>query len=95
MILRNWLGYKLREQILLFERRAYHQSRTPPIDIFKARYNQAIAREVKDLLYRLRNEGNLRKFDEIIAFGSVLCEKREEESTASNRFSIDQTSCSA
>ena len=76
MILRNWLGYKLREQILLFERRAYHQSRTPPIDIFKARYNQAIAREVKDLLYRLRDEGNLRKFDEIIAFGSVLCEKK-------------------
>ena len=76
LILRNWLGYKLREQILQFERRAYHQSRAPTTDIFKATYNQAIAREVKDLLYRFHNEGNLRKFDEIIAFGGVVCEKK-------------------
>ena len=76
IILRNWLGYKLREQILLFERRAYHQSRAPPFEIFKATYNQAIAREVKDLLYRLSNDDNIRKFDEIIAFGSILCEKK-------------------
>ena len=75
-MLRNWLGYKLREQILLFERRAYYQAKVPSIEIFKATYNQSMAKEVKDLIYRLRNEGNLKKFDEIIAFGGILCEKK-------------------
>ena len=76
MILRNWLGYKLREQILIFERKAYHQQRAPPVEIFKATYNQAIAGEVKDLLYRHTNEDNMRKFDNIVAFGGILCEKK-------------------
>ena len=76
LMLRNWLGYKLREQILLFERRAYYQAKVPSIEIFKATYNQSMAKEVKDLIYRLRNEGNLKKFDEIIAFGGILCEKK-------------------
>ena len=78
IIVRNWLGYKLREHILLFERRAYHQSKIPSVEIFKATYNQSIAKEVKDLMYTLVNEGNLRKFDEIIAFGGILCEKKGE-----------------
>ena len=76
ILIRNWLGYKLREQILLFERRAYHQSRVPSVDIFKATYNQSIAKEVKDLMYRLNNEGNLRKFDEIVAYGGILCVRK-------------------
>ena len=67
IILRNWLGYKLREQILLFEKRAYKQSKVPSEEIFKALYNQSIAKEVKDLMHRLNNEGKLDKFDEIIA----------------------------
>ena len=78
IIVRNWLGYKLREHTLLFERRAYHQSKIPSVEIFKATYNQSIAKEVKDLMYTLNNEGNLRKFDEIIAFGGILCEKKGE-----------------
>ena len=76
IIVRNWLGYKLREHILLFERRAYHQSRLPSVEIFKSTYNQSIAKDVKDLMYTLNNEGNLRKFEEIIAIGGVLCEKQ-------------------
>ena len=76
IIVRNWLGYKLREHVLLFERRAYHQSRIPSVEIFKATYNQSIAKDVKDLMYTLSNEGNLRKFEEIIAIGGVLCEKQ-------------------
>ena len=76
ILIRNWLGYKLREQILLFERRACHQSRVPSVDIFKATYNQSIAKEVKDLMYRLNNEGNLRKFDEIVAYGGILCVRK-------------------
>ena len=76
LIIRNWLGYKLREHILLFEKRAYRQSGIPSVEIFKATYNQSIARDVKDLMYTLNNEGNLRKFEEIIAFEGVLCEKQ-------------------
>ena len=75
IIVRNWLGYKLREHVLLFERRAYHQSRTPSVEIFKATYNQSIAKDVKDLKNTPSNEGNLRKF-EIIAIWGVFCEKQ-------------------
>ena len=46
------------------------------MEIFRATYNQSIARDVKDLMYTLSNEGNLRKFEEIIAIGGVLCEKQ-------------------
>ena len=37
IILRNWLGYKLREQVLLLEKSAYHQSKPPSLEIFKAK----------------------------------------------------------
>ena len=89
IVLRNWLGYKLREQILLFERRAYRQSKVPSLEIFKATYNQSIAKEVKDLMYRLRNDDNIGKFDDIIAFGGIICEKREQESIALSRSFTD------
>ena len=36
MILRNWLEYKLQEQILLFE----SQSRVPSVDMFKAKFKR-------------------------------------------------------
>ena len=55
IIVRNWLGYKLREHVLLFERRAYRQSRTPSVEILKATYSQSIAIDVKDLMYTLNN----------------------------------------
>ena len=76
IIIRNWLGYKLREQILLFEKRAYKQSKVPSEEIFKAVYNQSIAKEVKDLMHRLNNEGKMDKFDEIVTFENILCEKK-------------------
>ena len=75
IILRNWLGYKLREQILLFEKRAYKQSKVPSEEIFKAVYNQSIAKEVKDLMHRLNNEGKLYRFDKIVAYGNISCKK--------------------
>ena len=74
--LRNWLGYKIREQILLFERRAYRQSKVPSLDMFKAKFNQMIATEVKHLMYRLKNEGKLDKFEEVVAFKGIICEKK-------------------
>ena len=75
IILRNWLGYKIREQILLFERCAYRKSKVPSLDIFKAKFNQMIATEVKHLMYRLKNEGKLDKFDEVLAFKGIICKK--------------------
>ena len=75
VILRNWLGYKLREQILLLERSAYHQSKAPSVEVFKAKYNQSVAADVKLLMYRFNNEGKLAKFDEIVAHNGVVCQK--------------------
>ena len=48
----------------------------PSEEIFKAVYNQSIAKEIKDLMHRLNNEGKLDKFDEIVAYGNILCEKK-------------------
>ena len=74
-MLRNWLGYKLREQILLFERTTYHQSKKASEDLFKTKFNQNVARDVKDLMYRFNNEANLAKFDKIVAWKGILCQK--------------------
>ena len=64
IVLRNLLLYKLREHFLLFEKRVCHQSKlVASMEIFKATYNQSIAKEVKHLMYRLHKEGKLGKFD--------------------------------
>ena len=76
IILRNWLGYKLREEILLLERSAYHQPKKPSMETFKAKFNQSVARDVKLLMYRFSNEGKLSKFDELVAFKGVVCKKQ-------------------
>ena len=74
--MRNWLGYKLREEIMLLERSTYHQTKKPSIETFKAKFNQSVARDVKLLMYRFRNEDKLSKFDEIVAFKAVVCKKQ-------------------
>ena len=76
--LRNWFTYKLREQLMLFERIAYHSSGTPSLDLFKAKFNQAMAFEIKNHLFRFKNENTLSVFDEIIAHGGILCEKIQD-----------------
>ena len=82
ILLRNWLTYKLREQIMLFERKAYHSSKAASIDLFKAKYNQSMAFEIKQFLFRYKNENKLSFFDHIIAYNGVLCQKvREGEYT--------------
>ena len=93
MNLRNWLGYKLREQILLFERSAYHQSKVLTMDLFKAKFNQAVAREIKHLMYRFKNEGRLAQFDKIVAFKGILCEKRERRNIALKKISDNYRIC--
>lgn len=73
--LRNWLTYKLREQIMLYERKAYHSPTVASFDLFKARYNQSMAQEIKNLLFRFKSENKLPVFDKIVAYGGIICEK--------------------
>ena len=63
---------------MLFERLAYHSPRRVCFDIFKTRFNQALALEVKQHLYRFKNEKNLPIFDKVIAYQEILCEKVQE-----------------
>ena len=78
MILRNWLTYKLREMIMQFERAAYHSPQYTSIDLFKAKYNQAMAYEIKCLLIRYKNDNKLTTFDKLIAYKGILCKKIQE-----------------
>ena len=78
IILRNWLTYKMREQILLFERSAYHSSKVACLDLFKAKFNQSMASDIKQLMFRYNNENNLDRFDKIIAYQGILCEKVQD-----------------
>ena len=77
IILRNWLGYKLREQILLFERKSYHQTKLPSVELFKAKFNQSVATDVKQMIYRFNDDGTFGKFEEIVAFKGILCERKQ------------------
>ena len=79
IMVRNWLTYKIREVILDFERKAYHNPKVASVTLFKAKFNQEIASEVKKLLYRFKHENRMKKFDEIVCFGHILCEKVGEE----------------
>ena len=76
IMLRNWLGYKLREQILLFERRSYYHTNLPSVELFKAKFNQSVATDIKHMIYRFKNDGIIGKFDEVVAFKGILCEKK-------------------
>ena len=78
ILLRNWLTYKLREQVMLFERMSYHSPNKASLDLFKAKYNQSLACEVKQLIFRFNHENKLDKIDKIIAQQGILCEKVQE-----------------
>ena len=77
-MLRNWLTYKMREQALQFERKAYHSSKAASFNLFKAKFNQSMAYDIKQLMFRYNNEGKLSKFDNIIGYQGILCEKIQE-----------------
>jgi len=74
ILLRNWVTFKVREQIMNFERKAYHSGR-PSIGSFKVCFNRSMADEVKLVIHRYLNEGSVSKVDELIAFRGVLCKK--------------------
>ena len=77
-MLRNWVTFKVREQIMLFERKACHSSRAVSFDLFKAKFNQSMALEIKHNFFRYKNENKLPTFDNIIAYQGILCEKIQE-----------------
>ena len=78
MVLRNWLTYKMREQVLGLERRAYYSSGTVSLAIFGAKFNQSVATEIQHLLDRFESEGKMDEFDKFVACGDVLCEKVQD-----------------
>ena len=67
----------MREQVLQFERKAHHSPKAASLDLFKAKFNQAIASEIKRLMIRYNNENKIAFFDKIIAYQDILCEKLE------------------
>ena len=78
VILRNWVTYKIREHIMLFERKAYHSPTSASVTIFKAKFDNSMAYDIKQLIYRYNNENKLPLFDKIVAFQGILCEKVQE-----------------
>ena len=77
MILRNWLTYKMREMIMQFERESY-ATKSVSFELLKAKFNQAMAYEIKGLMIKHKNENRLTKFDTIIAYRGILCKKIQE-----------------
>ena len=77
ILLRNWVTFKVREQVMVFERKACHSSKAVSFDIFKAKFNQSMALEMKHL-YRFKNENKIPICDKIIAYQGILCEKIQE-----------------
>ena len=45
--LRNWLTYKLREQILDFERAGYYSSGAVSLRLFRIKFNRSVAEEIE------------------------------------------------
>jgi hypothetical protein len=77
MILRNWVTYKTREEILAYERVSYH-SKKPSLRIFKERLTQSFHSEIKQWLDRYSNENRLDVFEKVVADRGILCEIIEE-----------------
>ena len=76
MILRNWVTYKMRETIMQFERTSFYAP--PSLELFKAKFNQAMVYEIKGLMIRYKNENKLATFDKLIAYKGILCKKVKE-----------------
>ncbi len=76
--LRNWLTYKLREQILHFEKIGYHCASAITPKCFKASFNRSVTEEITSLMHRFNNEGKLQIFEKIFGFGNVLFDTIQE-----------------
>ena len=71
-ILRNWVTFSLRHQIMLEERKAYKAKRPPPFEKFFLRFNHITKEELKakKLLYDFR--GLSGKFEKIVTTGNAI-----------------------
>ena len=78
IMLRNWVTFKLREQMMLYERKLSKSSRCASLDNFKAKFNQSMTLEIKQHLFRYQEEGNLPTFDKVIAHKGALCWKNTD-----------------
>ena len=78
MLLRNWITYTMREQVLHFERMAHHSPRAASLESFKAKLNHSISSRIKHVMIRYNSENKLAFFDKIIAYRGILCEKIQE-----------------
>ena len=83
ILLRNWVTFKVREQIMKSEQKA-HYSGCPSMDSFKAQFNRSMADDTKRVLHRFYNEGAFSKIDELVAFNGVLCRKVSEDNYTIN-----------
>ena len=75
IMLRNWVTYKMREHILIYERQSFKFPEKVSTQSFEANFNQSLAQEMKQWMIRLSNEGNLKIFDEVVAHKGILCKK--------------------
>ena len=77
ILLRNWVTFSVREQIMIFERKVYYSGK-PSLDLFKVQCNQAMVCEVKRVIHRF-NQKNSSKIDEVVAFRGILCKQASYE----------------
>ena len=69
IMLRNWITFKLREQIMLFERKV---SRSTRFTSFKAKFKQVMALEITQHFFRLKKDGNLPFIEKVVASGNSM-----------------------
>ena len=79
ILLRNWVTFKVREQIMVFERKAHHSGR-PSLESFKVQFNREMADDVRRVIYRLMNEGSISKINELITHRGALCRSVSDDS---------------
>ena len=77
MLARNWLTYKMREQVLEFERQSYYSPGTTSINVFKTSFNRSVAYDLKKFALRFTNEGKLDHFEKIFVHQGILCTKTQ------------------
>ena len=65
IMLRNWLTFKLRGQLMILRRKLNKSFRCASLDNSKAKFNQSMTLEIKHL-FRYQEEGNLPIFDKVI-----------------------------
>ena len=85
MIARNWLTYRMRAQIMEFERKAYHSPAKASINQFKADFNRAVAYDTKKLFVRFNHEGKIEQFEKFVAYKNIICSRNRNGNYQANK----------